>query len=86
MKGKFPLCLISNYNYSLLFDFYTFDSFVSDGTLGMRSLRYENAELMLNVLRRSFLFAVFLLLTTRTTGGPLSVPEPTRVSVVGELW
>lgn len=34
----------------------------------MQSLRYANAELMLCVLRRSFLLAVVRLLTTRTNG------------------
>lgn len=41
---------------------------MSDGTFGMQSRKYENAELMLCVRRRSFLFAVVLLFTTRTNG------------------
>lgn len=57
------LILTFNPNESL-----TFDSFVSDGTLGMQSLKYANAEFMLCVRRRSFLLAVVRRLTTRTNG------------------
>lgn len=46
----------------------TFDNFVSDGTFGMQSLRYVNAEFILCVRRRSFLFAVVRRLITRTNG------------------
>lgn len=46
----------------------TFDNFVSDGTFGMQSLKYEKAEFMLCVRRRSFLLAVVRLFTTRTNG------------------
>lgn len=46
----------------------TFDNFVSDGTFGMQSRRKVNAEFILWVRRRSFLFAVVRRLTTRTNG------------------
>lgn len=47
---------------------FTFESFVSDGTFGIQSLRYANAELILCVRLRSFLLAVVRRLTTRTNG------------------
>lgn len=47
---------------------FTFDNFVSDGTFGMQSLKIANAELILCVLRRSFLLAVVRRLTTLTNG------------------
>lgn len=41
---------------------------MSDGTFGIQSRKYANAELMLCVLRRSFLFAVDRRLPDRMNG------------------
>lgn len=51
-----------------LFPALTLLSLVSHGTLGIQSLRSAKAVLMDCVRLRSFLFAVFRLLTTRTIG------------------
>ena len=46
----------------------TLDNFVSDGTLGIFSRKHVKALLILCVLLRSFLLAVFLFLIIRTAG------------------
>lgn len=59
---------IKTKSFTAIYRIYTLDNFVSDGTLGMQSLKNANAEFMLCVLRRSFLLAVDRRLPERTNG------------------